>query len=306
MVVTGQRHDFLPFGESIPAGLNGRLATDGYGASENLSVLNKLFTGKERDAETNLDYFGARYMSAAQGRFSSPDPFIPIGLKPKEFLGWISNPQRWNRYAYALNNPLRFIDPTGLNACGTNDDKNCKVEVEISARHTDKSGAYDDQFKGVKNQNGYNAVATVKVNGEVVGTFLAKTTSSDSSRFATTASGTYSAALTQHRGNPAIRLQPTLSIPTAEANPSRADHRYVATGILVHRSGLENFTGVGTDGRAVSEGCQIIPRSQYPDFLNATGITPSDGSAPQSHFIIRMDTPQNRLYADPVPSVPEG
>ena len=31
------------------------------------------FTGKERDAETGLDYFGARYMSAAQGRFTSPD-----------------------------------------------------------------------------------------------------------------------------------------------------------------------------------------------------------------------------------------
>ena len=32
------------------------------------------FTGRERDAETGLDYFGARYMSAAQGRFTSPDP----------------------------------------------------------------------------------------------------------------------------------------------------------------------------------------------------------------------------------------
>jgi RHS repeat-associated protein len=32
------------------------------------------FTGKERDAETGLDYFGARYHSSAQGRFTSPDP----------------------------------------------------------------------------------------------------------------------------------------------------------------------------------------------------------------------------------------
>jgi RHS repeat-associated protein len=31
------------------------------------------FTGKERDAETGLDYFGARYLSSAQGRFTSPD-----------------------------------------------------------------------------------------------------------------------------------------------------------------------------------------------------------------------------------------
>ena len=34
------------------------------------------FTSKERDAETGLDYFGARYMSAAQGRFTSPDPLM--------------------------------------------------------------------------------------------------------------------------------------------------------------------------------------------------------------------------------------
>ena len=32
------------------------------------------FTSKERDAETGLDYFGARYLSSAQGRFTSPDP----------------------------------------------------------------------------------------------------------------------------------------------------------------------------------------------------------------------------------------
>ena len=38
------------------------------------------FTGKEKDQgpmEWRNDYFGARYMSAAQGRFTSPDPYIP-------------------------------------------------------------------------------------------------------------------------------------------------------------------------------------------------------------------------------------
>ena len=65
------------------------------------------FTGKERDAESGLDYFGARYYSSNMGRFSSPDPgwFLAASL---------DNPQTWNQYSYALNNPLKYTDPTGL------------------------------------------------------------------------------------------------------------------------------------------------------------------------------------------------
>jgi RHS repeat-associated protein len=61
-------------------------------------------TGKERDVETGLDYFDARYMSAAQGRFTSTDPVS----------GQISNPQSFNAYSYAWNNPLKYTDPTGM------------------------------------------------------------------------------------------------------------------------------------------------------------------------------------------------
>ncbi len=64
------------------------------------------FTGKERDTESNLDYFGARYYAATQGRFLSPDPLLTT-MRPQR-------PQTLNRYSYVLNNPLRFIDPDGL------------------------------------------------------------------------------------------------------------------------------------------------------------------------------------------------
>jgi RHS repeat-associated protein len=63
------------------------------------------FTGKERDAETGLDYFGARYMSSAQGRFTSPDK--PFADQHPE------DPQSWNLYGYVRNNPLKFIDVQG-------------------------------------------------------------------------------------------------------------------------------------------------------------------------------------------------
>ena len=61
--------------------------------------------GKERDAETGLDYFGARYFGGGMGRFTSPDPLMASAVPEL--------PQSWNRYSYVLNNPLRYIDPTG-------------------------------------------------------------------------------------------------------------------------------------------------------------------------------------------------
>ncbi|MEO8127334.1 MAG: RHS repeat-associated core domain-containing protein, partial [Bryobacteraceae bacterium] len=100
-------HDYLPFGEEIPASW-GRTGATCYAAGQDPSPVDTTskFTSKERDAETGLDYFGARYMSSAQGRFTSPDPLLNSG-RPWE-------PQSWNRYAYTLNNPLRYSDPTGL------------------------------------------------------------------------------------------------------------------------------------------------------------------------------------------------
>jgi len=68
--------------------------------------LGSLSTSKERDAETGLDYFGARYLSMEQGRFTTPDPFGDVIADP-------TNPQSWNLYAYVRNNPLNLVDPSG-------------------------------------------------------------------------------------------------------------------------------------------------------------------------------------------------
>jgi RHS repeat-associated protein len=66
-------------------------------------------TGKERDSETGLDYFDVRYLSGAQGRFTSPDE--PLTFADPE------NPQTWNLYAYGLNSPLLYSDPSGHEPC---------------------------------------------------------------------------------------------------------------------------------------------------------------------------------------------
>ena len=92
--VTGQvvaRYDYLPFGEA-------------WTPPQNPDV--RQFAGKERDAETGFDYFGARYYAGGLGRFTTADQIVDVKKATP-------NPQLWNRYAYVSSNPLRKIDPDG-------------------------------------------------------------------------------------------------------------------------------------------------------------------------------------------------
>jgi RHS repeat-associated protein len=98
-----KRHDYLPFGEELTTGTGSRSSVQGYSVPDGIR---QKFTQKERDTETGLDYFLARYYSSAHGRFTSTDPLLASGR--------VANPQTWNRYAYVLNNPLHFVDPSGL------------------------------------------------------------------------------------------------------------------------------------------------------------------------------------------------
>ncbi len=94
------RHDYFPFGDEI-------LSQFSYNTHQ--------YTGHERDQETGLDYMLARYYQAGMGRFLSVDPLQSAGRN-------LRRPQRWNRYAYTLNNPMRYADPNG------------EAEVEVSLR----------------------------------------------------------------------------------------------------------------------------------------------------------------------------
>jgi len=92
------------------------------------------YTGKERDTESALDNFGARYYESSTGRFMSPDP---VG-------GSLSNPQSLNRYAYVLNNPLRNVDPTGLDCVYKGDSADNSMVVRGDCLSDNDNGVFVD------------------------------------------------------------------------------------------------------------------------------------------------------------------
>ncbi|BAP61006.1 hypothetical protein MMKA1_08890 [Methanococcus maripaludis KA1] len=84
-----ERTEYFPFGQVQSGG------SEKYG-----------FTGKENDADTGLMYYGARYYSPEYRIFIQPDTMLPDPY----------NPQALNRYAYTLNNPVKYTDPDGHSA----------------------------------------------------------------------------------------------------------------------------------------------------------------------------------------------
>jgi RHS repeat-associated protein len=105
------------------------------------------FTGKERDAETGLDDFGARYYTLNMGRFMSPDPSGLLAQKP-------AYPGSWNLYGYAMNNPLIFIDPTGLDCVYANDAGNGVESIDHNSNSGECGGHGGSWVPGYANETG--------------------------------------------------------------------------------------------------------------------------------------------------------
>lgn len=107
-----ERHDFQPYGDEITGDTGTwRAGVTGYPNSFLSSLyapgtMRQRFTGQERDADSGLDYFKARYFSGIQGRFTSPDP--------ANAGAYLDDPQSWNGYGYVGGRPLAFTDPSGM------------------------------------------------------------------------------------------------------------------------------------------------------------------------------------------------
>jgi RHS repeat-associated protein len=106
------RHDYLPFGEEIWAGVGLRTTTQGYGTTDKAR---QRFAMLERDEATGLDHTWFRKYDSFAGRWTSPDPYNGSLV--------LNDPQSLNRYSYTRNDPTNFVDPTGLmdDICGYNE-----------------------------------------------------------------------------------------------------------------------------------------------------------------------------------------
>jgi RHS repeat-associated protein len=85
------RFDYTPFGRVL-------------GSTNAASARDRRYAGHRIDPDNDLIYMGARYYAPSIGKFISPDPVIPTTFMPMAM----------NRYAYAYNNPLSYVDPLGL------------------------------------------------------------------------------------------------------------------------------------------------------------------------------------------------
>jgi RHS repeat-associated protein len=113
-----QHLQYMPFGESF---IDQRSEHD----------IRYKFTGKERDEETGLDYFGARYYSSDLSVWLSVDPlaFKYPGISP---------------YAYVFNNPIMYIDKWGLEGEKPNPPKGAKQGDKYSYKN---SGGGSSNYK---------------------------------------------------------------------------------------------------------------------------------------------------------------
>ena len=85
-----ESHDYDPWGLEMPARALG-------------SGTKEAFSSKEQDAETGLDYFGARYYMPALGTWAAVDPMMDSTME-------------WSSYAYVYDDPMRHSDPDGKQA----------------------------------------------------------------------------------------------------------------------------------------------------------------------------------------------
>ncbi|MFV0545958.1 MAG: RHS repeat-associated core domain-containing protein, partial [Bacteroides sp.] len=236
------------------------------------------YNGKEFDGERGLNVYdySARYMDPALGRFMTVDP-----LSEKYYSV--------SPYAYCANNPILYIDPDGRAWRPTYDedhdgnrtyngyewipeeqsydtDGNLLLGLYSQAIFFSDNGTFDASSKC----NMGSSTATVYLADGTTTTFDANTNPS-SDDYATVPEGIYHATVGLHKGGyTALKMRDegaaSQTIELGKANPAHPTRTY-AEGINIHKPGLNNLTGLMRSGSAVSQGCLLIDRNNWSNFI---------------------------------------
>ncbi|HXM39745.1 MAG TPA: RHS repeat-associated core domain-containing protein [Bryobacteraceae bacterium] len=110
------------------------------------------FTGQNQDLASGLYDFPYREYHSIQGRWISPDRAGISVVDP-------TSPQSWDRYSYALNNPLRYVDPSGLDYCAPG---SVWYDGDGNAVYDDSQCISDDQYGDGSAYPGYIYLSTTE------------------------------------------------------------------------------------------------------------------------------------------------
>jgi RHS repeat-associated protein len=266
------------------------------------------FTGKQRDSETGLDYFGARFNASNLGRFMTPDWSARIEPVPYARL---FDPQTLNLYVYARNNPLSLIDIDGHTAdlCGSVQAGDCRQsapdahgnvtvamsQTSTSAPTTDSNGVTTTTTTTTNNTYTFSQNGTLTAATHETQTVTETTDSSGHSNITTSGSGgpqnlSISAGIQQAAQqfgatnltsfqNSMLRANTKGFWGQTKADAQHHPWKYVAAGLGVASGGLGlAAAGTAAVGAAGAEAASVLSTASTATRVAGMGVGMLDNS----------------------------
>jgi RHS repeat-associated protein len=287
------------------------------------------FTGKERDSETGLYYFGARYLNPQTSMWLSADPAMgeyvtSPGTKMSDLpgMGGIYNTINFHSFAYAGNNPVNLTDPNGRDIGDlTASSSQARIRYEEKRNYESQSRMtphrVNEADKKVinaqpalivnrsprdneNNGNYYESRISLVNKDDIIATYSVQSTADDPDLNngepdkvgSTLPAGIYGGTLINTGYKYALQIKVVGGLGTAKISDAYAVHPDVFTGTKFRR--LREEAGKfhhGPFGYPGSLGCQIMHNNDFNEMLNHLD---SLGISLNSKMNIRIVNPQQR------------